>query len=327
MMKKTEDIKKVYRRFRQFGGWHLLWEYTKLGLLPTVAHQGWLLAVGRTDSDTAYHNIVQRVSAILLNRYSPLMYQRKRYYAQAALEHGHRPVIWFCWLQGMEHAPDLVRACYNSVKRHFSDRELVVITRANMHEYIEMPQHITNRYEQGQMPAALYADMVRLELLGKYGGTWMDASLLCTGSDCPDGMMDADLFVFQAIRKDDRRFLGASNWFITACSNNPVLLVLRDVMSQYWKDYSCTLQYYMFHLFFNQLARLYPDEIAAMPRRNRLRALQLADRLGERYDAVAMAEMERVSSFHKLNYRVAERLKNSTDTYYAEVIRRYGTDI
>lgn len=323
----TVDMKRALRRIRQFGGWRLLWEYTKMGLLPVVVREGLQLLTGKRDFDRAYQTIGREVNSLLLKRYTPLMYRMKDQYDHAELEHTHRDVVWFCWLQGLDMAPDLVKACYNSIRQHVRDRELVVITHDNLHEYINLPPHVVDRYERGQMPPALFSDMVRLELLIRYGGTWMDASLLCTGSDWPDGVMDADLFLFQTLRKGDRTFYGASNWFITASANNPVLLVLRDVLSQYWKDYSCTLQYYMFHLFLYQLARIYPDEIAAMPKRNRLRALQLVNRLSDRYDAEAMTEMERVSNCHKLNYRVAERLKDPAGTFYAEVIRRYGTDV
>lgn len=321
----TDTIHKAFGRFRQFGGWRLLWVYAKLGVLPTVLKQGVLLLAGRTDIDRAYEAIGQRVNPILINKYATLLTNRKAYYAHQQLAHQHRPVVWFCWLQGMDSAPDLVRACYNSIKRYVTDKELVVVTQENVSEYINLPQHIVERYEKGQLPPALFADIIRLELLTRYGGTWMDATVLCTGSPSPDFLMDSDLFLYQSLRKGDRTFYGASNWFMTASANNKVLLVLKDVLTQYWRDYSCTLQYYMFHLFLIQVARLYPEETAAMPRRNRKRALVLGDKLTEPYNEQTMYEIEQISCFHKLNYRVAGRMKNVSGTFYEEMVKRYGT--
>lgn len=317
-------IRKALGRFRQFGGCRLLREYAKLGVLPTVLKQGVLLLTGRTDADRAYEAIGRKVNPLLISRYANLLYQRKEHYAHQQQEHRHRPVVWFCWLQGMDHAPELVKACCNSIRQHVADKELIVVTRENIREYITLPQHIVGRYEKGQMPPALFADIVRLELLTRYGGTWMDASVLCTGTPSPASMMDSDLFLFQALRKGDRTFYGASNWFITSCANNKVLLVLKNVLVQYWRDYPCTLQYYMFHLFLIQVARLYPEEMAAMPRRNRRRALVLGDKLAQPYDADMMREIEQASCFHKLNYRVAERMNDTSGTFYAEIMRRYG---
>ena len=318
-------IRRIICRFRQFGGYRLIWEYAKLGLLPTMLKQGVLLLTGKTDFNRAYETIGRVVNPTLIDKYTPFIGQLKAKYDATPLEHAHRPVIWFCWLQGLNCAPDLVKACYNSIKRYVTDKELVVVTQENVSEYIKLPQHIVERYKRGQMPPALFADIIRLELLTKYGGTWMDATVLCTGSPSPDFLMDSELFLYQSLRKGDRTFYGASNWFMTSCANNKVLLVLKDVLTQYLLDYSCTLQYYMFHLFLCQVARLYPEEMAAMPRRNRKRALVLGDKLTEPYDEQTMNEIEQISCFHKLNYRVAGRMKDASGTFYEEIVRSYGT--
>ena len=34
------------------------------------------------------------------------------------LEHKRSKQIWFCWLQGIENAPEVVKACYRSLQRH-----------------------------------------------------------------------------------------------------------------------------------------------------------------------------------------------------------------
>lgn len=47
-------------------------------------------------------------------------------------------------------------------------------------------------------------------------------------------------------------------------TNNEVLILLRDMLYAYWKVFDCTLDYYIFHLFFSMLSREYPDEILAM---------------------------------------------------------------
>ena len=36
----------------------------------------------------------------------------------SALEHKRNKIIWFCWLQGIENAPEVVKACYRSLQRH-----------------------------------------------------------------------------------------------------------------------------------------------------------------------------------------------------------------
>jgi len=241
---------------------------------------------------------------------------RKDFYESNELEQIRPNKVWTCWLQGFDKAPELVKACQTSWKKYLADKEIIQLTYENYKEYVTLPEHIVHRYERGQMPPALFSDLLRLEVLIKFGGTWMDASILCTGSNPEPVIMDCDLFMFQALQKGKYRFLGTSNWFITSCSNNKLLMILRDVLYQYWKDYDCTLDYYMFHDFFYTIGNLYPEEIAAMPRKNRLLPLMLMQRIGDKYDEEWMKKLTDRCCFHKLNYRLSEAVLNDNGNFY-----------
>ena len=97
------------------------------------------------------------------------------------LEHKRSKIIWFCWLQGYNNAPDIVKACHNSLRQNIPDREIIVIDEKNWRDYIELPNYVVDKWEKKQIPAALFSDLLRLELLIKYGGTWIDSTVLCTG--------------------------------------------------------------------------------------------------------------------------------------------------
>jgi len=86
------------------------------------------------------------------------------------LEHNRSKKIWFCWLQGMEKAPEVVKACYRSLTRLIG-YSLTVIDENNWWEYITLPDYILRRREKKQIPSAHFSDLLRLELLIKYGGT------------------------------------------------------------------------------------------------------------------------------------------------------------
>lgn len=225
----------------------------------------------------------------------------------------------------------MVQACQESMRRYIADWEIIQLTYENYKDYVTLPEYIELKYERGQIPPALFADLLRLEVLIQYGGTWMDATMFCTDpgllkkDSWLQEIMDCDLFMFQALRKGDPRFYGISNWFITARRGSLPLMVLRDVLTEYWQDYSVTLDYYMFHDFFFTIAQMYPEEMAAMPRRNRKRALVLGDKLTEPYDEQEMNDIKQISCFHKLNYRIAGRMKDVSGTFYEEIVKRYGT--
>jgi hypothetical protein len=319
-----ENFHKLIARYKQFGGIKLVGAYLREELLPTVVAQGFSLATGRKSRDDAYAAIRWEANERLQRKYAVFIQKRKDFYEHQNLLQQHSNKIWVCWLQGFEDAPELVKVCVASMRRYLKGKEVTLLSSDNYKEYVELPPHVVERYERGQMPAALFSDLLRLEVLIRHGGTWMDATMLCTGENYPKEIMDCDLFMFQALRKDDPTFYGTSNWFITACSNNRPLLVLRDVLHQYWKDYHVTLNYYMFHDFFYAIALLYPEEIAAMPRKDRLLPLFLMQRVGDRYDARWMEELTKRCCFHKLNYRLNAAVENDTENFYHAIIKEYS---
>ena len=93
-------------------------------------------------------------------------------------------------------------------------------------------------------------------------------------------------------------------------------MVLRDMLYAYWRDYDCTLDYYIFHLFFDKLRDVYPDEIAAMPYGYAVRHIALAKNWGKKYDPDKWSKLVSKVSFHKLTYVIAKRTKATPDNYY-----------
>ena len=309
---------KIILRFRQFGGMRLMGAYAKMGLFPCVMTEAVKLILGRTSRDDAYTEIRRVVKGKLQAKYADYIMERKEAYedGRGKMDDGRRKV-WTCWLQGFDKAPAMVKACQDSMRRYITDREIIQLTYENYKDYMTLPEHIVRNFERGQIPPALFADLLRLEVLIKYGGTWMDATILCTDSGLMENdlwlkeIMDSNLFMFQALRKGDPRFYGISNWFITAKRGSRPLMVLRDVLTEYWRDYCVTLNYYMFHDFFYSIAQLYPEEMAAMPRRNRLGPLRLmqgkgyemtADGLRLKEEPWVRLLVERVC-VHKLDYK------------------------
>lgn len=295
--------------------------YFKLGIGGVLLKQMLLMALGRRSAEEAYAEIRRAVDECLQRKYAGLLLERKGYYEEHRQEQRRSKRVWVFWLQGLEQAPELVKVCVASMRRHLKDREVTLLTYDNYKGYAELPHHVVERYERGEMPAALFADLLRLELLTRHGGTWMDASMWVTGChEKAKELLDADLFMYQALKKGDSTFYGTSNWFITACAGNRPLMVLRDVLTQYWRDYDVTLNYYMFHDFFYAIAQMYPEEMAAMPRRNRQLPLMLLQRLGDDYDEAWMKELLTRCCFHKLNYRVPEKTLSNEGNFYHAVI-------
>lgn len=312
----------VYKRFWEFGGWRLVMAYVRMGLLPVAFRQLLRVCMGKAKVPEAYWQIRKQIDPMLRRKYQSQIKTLKQQYDAAVLPRNRSNKIWFCWLQGMEHAPELVLCCYNSLRCYVKEKEIIVVTLDNYSQYVDIPPYIMDKYRKKRIPNALFSDILRLELLIKYGGTWIDATVLCTGSNYPPELLDCDLFMYHVTNKEGK-FAGASNWFITACSNNKLLMVLRDVLYLYWKDMDCVIEYYIFHVLFYGVAMEYPDEIAAMPEASYKHALMLGNRIAEDYDETWMQKQIAVTWFHKLNYRKDQEARRNHDSYYMSILNRW----
>lgn len=325
-------MSRLLHRFREFGGFKLLREYARMGLLPLCFKQAMAVLIRRKTPLEAYSCILEQAGKFLMGKYEPVLADIETSYSKET-GGSHSQYVWMCWLQGMEKAPKLVQVCYRSILQHLQDREVALLTEENINQYVSLPDYIVKKYRDGIIPTAHFTDLLRLELLIKYGGIWVDATVLCTGfEDLKDqafrGIFDADLFLFQQLRKGETRFLGISNWFISACADNWVLKELRDLLFRYWKDYDCVVHYYVFHLFFGMIMEKHPEEVAKMPRYGNRVPHYLSRRMGDKYDETWMQELKEHCCFHKLSYRLCDSGLESKGTFYDEIINKntYGTN-
>ena len=309
------DFDKLTARYKQFGGLRLVWHYVRLGVIPVVIKGVLRCVVKKQSFKSIYPEVLERIEPFLVERY-----KASKFKIQAnGHKHMHPKVIWWCWLQGFEKAPRIAIACYNSLKRNLPEYEIKVIDSRSWKEYIELPNYIVKKWGKKQIPPALFSDLLRLQLLIKYGGTWVDSTVLCTGK-VNESFLDADLFLFQYTPKGTTKNISISNWFISAHSNNEELITVRDMLFAYWKDYNCTLDYYIFHLFFKKVAEEYPEQIASMPYGNSMNSLVLLHHWGETFEQAKWNLLTENVSCHKLAFRVSGEMHNNKNNYYNYIL-------
>ena len=101
-------------------------------------------------------------------------------------------------------------------------------------------------------------------------------------------------------------------------------MVLKDMLYAYWKDYNCTLDYYIFHLFFKMVAEEYPEQIAAMPYGQSQNSLVLLHHWGEKFKQKKWDKLTSQVYFHKLAFRVGENVTKDKENYYNYILTEYG---
>lgn len=299
--------------------------YVHLGLLSVLIKEVIAVVFSKRPLKSAYPAVSKRIEPILRRQYGPLLKELSGKYSNMHLEHKKNDTIYSSWMQGYDNAPLLVKTCLASQKRYIKNKKYVLITNENLHDYITLPDFIEEKCKKGIIPYSNYTDLVRLELLIKYGGTWIDSTVLCTDSDYPEEMVDSDLFFYWYKENKNDKYTGFSSWFISAYSNNEMLLIARDMLFQYWRDYDCLIDYFVFHKFLWMLKDTFPERFAAMPQYSSYDALQIGYVLEKACDDMQMTKFLKNSSFHKLDYRKSKEFtEEGNNTYYKRIIDDYA---
>ena len=331
---------KVLSLFRKFGGLRLVLAYAKLGVLMVVLKETIKGIIQSQTVDKIYSRFQPVILNALRNKYHVLMYDRLKEYDAEQVSRKRNNIIWCCWLQGFENAPAIVKACIFSLLQNIHGKEICFIDEKNLSQYICFPKFIQKRWRRKQIPPAMYADLIRLELLIKYGGTWIDSTVLCTGlndihyenhnftrigelENKVKQYLNADLFMFQFKQSETAQFAGISNWFITSHSHNVVLSTLRDMLYKYWKDFDCVLEYYIFHRFFEMIAEERPNDIITMPYGYSPISLALRHNWGKQFKQAKWDKLVAEVPFHKLAHQVEEEVVKDSRNYYNYILGQY----
>ncbi|MCU7207420.1 capsular polysaccharide synthesis protein [Turicibacter sp. GALT-G1] len=226
--------------------------------------------------------------------------------------------VWWCWLQGEDQAPELCQACLDSLRYHLKDKEIIVITEINMWDYIEFPDYVIKKYNQGIITRTHLSDLLRLELLIQHGGTWIDSSVFCTGEG--KDVFENPLFVYQNFKRGDEA-IEASSWLISAEKNNPILCATRDLLYEYWKKNDILVHYFLFHFFFKMATEKYHEEWKRMHTFSNLPPHTLQFEILDIVSQERIKQIERMSDFHKLTQKLELPL-NIKGSYYEYIVNR-----
>lgn len=230
--------------------------------------------------------------------------------------------VWVCWLQGLDKAPDLVKACVSSIRRTFSSKNVVIISNDNLSEYIQLPDYIQEKWLSGRISAAHYSDIIRTELLCKYGGVWIDATVLSLSDHIPDYIYERELFAFKELDLShmDIRPVVASSWFLSSRSNEPILLLTRTLLHEYWRTHNHLCNYFLFHIFFSLATKRYAEIWEDVPVLNNNSPQVLQFELNHPFEENRWKEICQDSNFQKLTHH----LENvSEGSYYEYIINNF----
>lgn len=314
-------MNKFMQLFRKVGGWEVLKQYGRAGVLPFALAQTLLLGLSKKALEILRLAVSNRILCKLRKKYRKEIAQFRE--QNQSLPQKQSNKVWVCWLQGMEQAPMLVQRCCRSLQENLPDREIILLTEENYTQYVTFPAHITEKIASGVITRTHFSDLLRLELLINHGGTWIDATVFCSGGEIPQYMLNAELFVFQNLKPGlDGHATSISSWFMTACTNHPILLLTRELLYSYWQKHNKMVDYFLIHDFFQLAIEAYPQLWSKVVPFSNATPHILLLRLFEAYDEGTYRAVCAQTPFHKLSYKFDQSLTEKENTFYARLMDR-----
>ena len=308
--------------FQKQGGMKLIRQYIRNGTLITAVVQFLLLGKGRTGLEILRLSTQYKTKKKLEKKYAKNLKEFDEQYDNN-LTRVPSNKVWICWLQGIENAPEIVKLCYESVKKKLIDKEVVLLTAKNIRDYVSLPDYILQKWKDGVITNTHLTDLLRLELLIKHGGMWLDATVLCSErvENIPTYFFDSDLFFYQNLKpgRDGDGFY-ISSWLMSARTNNKILMATRLLCYEYWKRNSSMDDYYLLHAFMSIVLDHYPEEWNAVIPRNNAAPHMLLLRLFDQYNEKLWIAIKDQTPFHKLSYKYNEEETKKQRTFYKAIV-------
>lgn len=313
-------MEKIRRLFKKVKGKELIVQYLKTHVFLHFVIQVLTQGLSRKSLEIVRLSVNNRILCKLRKKYKKFIAEFKESQnTELIRQKGDK--VWICWLQGMESAPEMVKKCYLSLKENIKGKEIIVLTEENYRHYIQFPDYIQEKIDNGIITKTHMSDLMRLELLLKYGGTWIDATVYCSGNDYPEYLFDSELFMFQTLKPGlDGECARISSWFMTSATNHPILLLTRALLYEYWKKHNYLKDYFLLHDFMEIAIENYPEEWnKVVPFSNSIPHILLL-RLFEPYDESIWKSVKEMTRFHKLSYKFENNEFELEGTYYKEII-------
>lgn len=225
------------------------------------------------------------------------------------------PKVYTYWAQGMNLAPAIVKACLRSADSIYG-KNLIVLDDTNWFHFVDIDSAILDKVYSNK---TAFSDLLRLELLSKYGGIWQDATCYCTGNVLRefDSIVISNFFAFL---KDFPG--GVSSWYWAAKPGCFTISLLREMMLAYWKEYEKLAHYFVMHQILKELYKLdatVKSEMQGIPIFNwnprKMKSVLLKSASSQSYTALSHA-----SPVHKLTYKYPQG-KVTSKHFYSYLIQ------
>ena len=233
--------------------------------------------------------------------------------------------IWVCWFQGEETMPPVVKVCYEHLKKNCNGHKIVLITLENLSGYLDISPRILDKVGK-TLPFTPFSDYIRLNLLGIYGGLWIDSTFLVT-KPLDENIFKADFFSIKNDNADNSivcRYKWAVN-FVYCKRNYAPIQHVRNLFSAFWTNSEKSINYLLVDYCF-EYERLnnnsFDKALEDMPFSNE-DSHEIRLHFNDVFDNTLLEKWMSRTSLFKLTYKgtLNENMGKGEETFYGHVLK------
>lgn len=228
-------------------------------------------------------------------------------------------VIWIFWWQGYNKMPLIVKKCFESVSRFRGNNKVILITKYNINNYIELPKYIIYEFYNKDISITHFSDIIRFNLLDNYGGLWIDSTIYCTskikynsniytsgGYSNPYNLFVSSKWTeFLIGGTDSKLFKFMNEFFRLYCFNNDTFIdyFLADYALEYAYDHNIG----DFKNYVNKYAN-----------KNNPNLYKLQEVMNNNFNLHTFYQIKKDTNLFKLTYK--KKYNNNGKTFYSKLI-------
>lgn len=238
----------------------------------------------------------------------------KKHNEEYVYPEGWRPRVFVYWGQGFDNAPDMVKLCHSELLRWHPNGEVVALTDENLADWVELPADLREKLGENR---TAFSDILRLELLSKHGGIWVDATCYVT-----ENLVDH----FQELTSESGFFAFGngrlfSSWFMASTPDSYLTRLTLECIRLYWRVFDKPIMYYYLHHTFRFVHTLdsRADQLWSKAPKTEYDPRTFGRILTHTADKYEGAEVAGRSIVHKLTYKL-DMEKCGPGTVYAELM-------
>lgn len=236
-------------------------------------------------------------------------------------------IIWTLWMQGYKNAPELVKCTIDSIRKfaELNNFQFILLEEDTIEKYIVFPKLIKEKMDLGIIDYTKISDILRVSLLAKYGGTWVDATIYMKEEFDSSLLLQNYYTIKTGGIEDYSPNISNNRWKGFFLSGNSSLFSFtRDFFFEYYSRYDIAVDYLLIDYIFD-IAYKYNEKI-----KNQMLELEksnpnlfwLENHLGDEFDQKVWNNIIETTKVFKTTYKLSEEIKSNKNNFYSKLIDR-----